>query len=314
MRIFNMLAAGAGTAANSAKSGRPDQWYGTLYPEEIALAKTVFADTLPYNDIFISKVSLGGGAPVTIATNPVKSKAQFLILWEQAWNLNVATQGNDMKTTLIHELTHVWQGTYGNYVMGYMAESVWSQLREGVRDIFKDGPEKGIERVRRMVKEGMSKWDEHRSHAYKFTMKDVGKNWNTFNVEQQASIIESWYSFEPTRFIDGSAVPAGYRSPKDPRYPYIKDNIRAKDANAAYSGVANQPGYSAEIAEIQAKLYVLGYFTDDKYVDGYMGDITRNAVREFQRRNGLGVDGNIGTPNSQTRRKLGQPLDKLIRK
>lgn len=292
---------------------RQDQWFGKLYPDEVALAKTVFADTLPYDLIYISNVGSGTGA-ITVATSPVKHRAEHLILWAGAWQVNVATQGEEMRATFIHELTHVWQSRYGNYAMSYMADSAWAQLKEGTKDIFKDGYKKGLERIKEMIKKGVVQpWNEHRAHAYSFTMNDVGKSWSDFNVEQQASLVESWFSSQETRFAGNVVVPPGYRSPKDARYPYIKDNILAKSTAANYVGVQNQAGYSAELAEIQAKLYALGYLKDAKYVDGYSGGVTRNAVVEFQKRNGLKPDGDLGTPRSLTRRKLNQPLNQLVR-
>lgn len=289
-----------------------EQTQGTLYPDEIALAKTVFADTLPYEKIFIGRFDFGGA--MTIATSPFQNRANYIILWANAYNKNLAKESEYYKATFIHELTHVWQSLYAGYAMAYIAESAWAQLREGVKDMFKDGVEKGLERAKEVVKKGMQQWGVHRSHAYIFRMSEIGNSWNSFNVEQQGSIVESWFQNGEHTFVDGSKVPGGNRSPKDARYSYIKNNILAKDPNAAYVGGANLPGFSAEIAEYQAVLFRLGYLTDEKYVDGYWGRITSDAVREFQRKNGLKPDGELRGVRTETQRKLRQPIDTLVPK
>ena len=94
----------------------------------------------------------------------------------------------------------------------------------------------------------------------------------------------------------------------------IKHSILAKDAGANYISVQTGRGFSAEIAEYQAILFRLGYFTDEKYVDGYWGTNTKNAVIEFQRKNGLNVDGDLGGPRSRTKMKLKEPIDSLVPK
>ena len=52
------------------------------------------------------------------------------------------------------------------------------------------------------------------SKAYRYTL---GKRWGQYNVEQQASIVEDW-------FRKG-------RKTTDPRYRYIRDNIRKGKVN-----------------------------------------------------------------------------------
>lgn len=86
--------------------------------------------------------------------------------------------------TLIHELTHVWQGQNGVLGFGFMLKSVGCQCRAFV-----------------------TKLDT--AAAYKY---ELGKEWDDYNVEQQASIVEDWYC-------------NGLKD-TDPRYRYVRDNIR----------------------------------------------------------------------------------------
>jgi hypothetical protein len=85
--------------------------------------------------------------------------------------------------TLIHELTHVWQGQNGTLGFGYMLKSVGCQCRAFV-----------------------TKGDTSAAYQY-----EVGKDWDDYNVEQQASIVEDWYR-------------NGLKD-TDSRYRYIRDNI-----------------------------------------------------------------------------------------
>lgn len=280
-----------------------NRWDGSLWQSEIDLAKTVFGDTLPYNKISIANIDIG--SVVTVTTDPVLINANFVILWKDAFGVDATSQTN-LKNTLIHELTHVWQANYGQFPMAYMAESVWAQLKAGNEEIWKDGYWEGIKKIGEIIEKGIkweeSPWHTYRSKAYEYAESDVGKNWSEFNVEQQGNIVENWF-----RFDDGN------RSLKDNKYPYIVNNILAKSIVAQYTSLQHPSGYSDEIAKIQAKLHSLGYFTDIKEVDGLLGNRTRNAVRKFQGRNGLFVDGKLGNAQSQTRTKLNLPEVQLVR-
>ena len=60
-----------------------------------------------------------------------------------------------------------------------------------------------------------------------------------------------------------------------------------------------RPGASGnEVKQMQQALKNQGYFTG--VVDGYFGDATENAVKAFQRYNGLQVDGVAGPATLRT--------------
>lgn len=92
---------------------------------------------------------------------------------------------------LIHELTHVWQGHNSGLAWGYVLNSLLSQA---VCEISG-------------------------TNAYKYT---VGKDFNSYNVEQQASIVEDWY-------IKGC-------SKSNSRYRYIRDDIWHPETYEAQQG------------------------------------------------------------------------------
>lgn len=203
----------------------------------------------------------------------------------------------------IHELVHVWQGENGAFPYAYMAQSAGAQFGHGVRDIIKTHSYKG--------------WGHHRGKAYTFTAADIGKDWSDFNVEQQGNIVESWFISEPARRKEGQdfgdGLIGGGASVHDPRFPYIRDVIRASNRYARYKKSDAVRGADAEIKRIQDRLVALGY-RDPGQADGTIGrsrSAKLDAVGAFQRRNGLKVDRDLGGPNSATRRKLSLPTGQL---
>ena len=65
----------------------------------------------------------------------------------------------DGKATLVHELTHVWQSEHDSHRAAYIIGSLSAQIKYGLE-------------------------------AYNFI---AGKNWDQYNQEQQASIVEEWF-------------------------------------------------------------------------------------------------------------------------
>lgn len=213
---------------------RKDKWFGKLYAEEIALAKEVFQDTLPYDRIFISN-SKNQTQGITISTRANRKRAKYLLLWSNAYKTNIAEADNRMKETFIHELVHVWQGQHsGSSGISYMANSTWHQFSHGVRDIFRDGFGSGSKRIAEMFKKGIvQEWGIHRNQAYSFKPEEIGNDFKTFNVEQQALIIESWYA-KKNFWLNKIEYAAGLESEDDARFPYVRDCIRKGNPNAKY--------------------------------------------------------------------------------
>ncbi|WP_420822873.1 peptidoglycan-binding domain-containing protein [Sphingomonas solaris] len=276
---------------------------------EIALAQTVFGHSIQYDRVAITTFDMG--APVTLMDMARDGNGPlFLINWPDGFRSTFIPA--DSPATLIHELTHVWQGQHGTFPPLYMAQAAWAQVSSGVRDILRTRQWRG--------------WDKHRGTAYVFRPSEVGRPWSSFNAEQQASLVQSWFMPENVRYLRigphmakvtnfGDGVYGGNRSEGDPRFPYIRDVVRTGDRHAAYRPLKAIGGSDPAIRAMQEKLAALGYL-DARQVDGVVGrsrSATLEAVAAFQRRNGLKPDRELGGPHSLTRRKLAQPLISLQR-
>ena len=128
----------------------------------------------------------------------------------------------------------------------------------------------------------------------------AGKN-NTVNSD--------WYYNDP----EGTAYPLGvddpaYRYDQPPYYragdtytPSVEERLAASVERIGYLGYRtlrkNMRG--TDVKTLQLMLNTLGYFAGK--VDGIFGNRTRNAVKAFQRHNGLTADGVVGP---KTRAKL----------
>lgn len=72
----------------------------------------------------------------------------------------------------------------------------------------------------------------------------------------------------------------------------------------AYADLYKKGATGARVKEIQTRLKSWGYYTGS--VDGVYGSQTEKAVRYFQQKNGLSVDGQVG---NQTLAALGMPVN-----
>ena len=278
-----------------------------LKQDEVNEAKKVFKNSIEYQKVYIQEHD--GGVMVFAYYDTAKGW-HYIIFWNNDVYARSAILAGEART-FIHEMTHVWQGQHSTYPREYMIRSGASQTK----GVFEDAWEKGgRELVKRVWKEGpIDAWHSYRDRAYAFSMNDIGGyNFNEFNVEQQASIIESWYAPNNKKNHLQEDIPGGNMSTFDVRYPFITCNILSGSPNAQYTPLQSQANKAPQLANgadpkikaIQDILVNLSYL-DPKYAGGFMNKQTRDAVRGFQGKNGLKVDGDIGGPNSETRKKLG---------
>jgi Putative peptidoglycan binding domain len=275
-----------------------------LRQDEIDEARKVFKSSIDYQKVFIQEY--GDGA-MTYAYTDNSFNWYYIIFWSNNVYNNGAIGAGEART-FIHEMTHVWQGQHSTYPREYMIKSGASQSN----GVWKDAKNKGFKDVLKDVWNNgpLTTWHDYRGRAYAFNMNEMGvNNFNDFNVEQQASIVESWYAPNAKLNHLKVSIPGGNMSTTDIRYPFITCNILAGKPNAQYIPVKSAPsqlgkGADVTIKAIQDKLVSLGLL-DPKFANGYTGRHTTDAIRAYQKNNGLKVDGNFGGPNSETRKRLG---------
>jgi hypothetical protein len=157
--------------------GRP------LLPGELEIAFRVFKATLPYHKILVTPL-------VGLYTREFTSTIPPLVagLLPISYTLNVGLQGflhgmdKTKPATLIHELTHVWQGAHRLIASHFIWESIAHQAIDLITG----------------------------TNCYRYV---PGQSWSSYNVEQQASIVEDWFK--------------GGEREDDALYRYIRDDIRS---------------------------------------------------------------------------------------
>lgn len=164
----------------------------TLLPDEIALAKSVFQNTLNYSTVRVTDTLGLGGKPWTTNSPP-------LYLLNVGGDYSNLAADDDRRRLLIHELTHVWQAQHlVPITLNSAAHQTLSAIQNG-GDV---------------------------SAAYAYT---VGKSWGQYNIEQQASIVAHWFMPSNQCFVNGGPCGGGMKT-TDARYRYIRDNIRQNKA------------------------------------------------------------------------------------
>lgn len=216
-----------------------------LRQEEENEARKVFGDSIDYKTVFIKPT---GGNTMVWAYRDKSIGWYNVIRWSADVYINGAQHSSYLKRTFVHEMTHVWQSRHGSYPREYMLASVGAQLKGGFLDIWENGARKLAGRIR--TKGLINAWHSYRGRAYAFSMKDIGKNFNEFNVEQQASIVESWYADGDEFNCLGEKIPGGKMSPEDARYNYIKNNILAGNPDNAYENLADFARASGELKAV----------------------------------------------------------------
>ncbi len=185
----------------------------TLSAQERAVLFPVFGSSLPYDRILLTSISGKDGRAFTVPGSMVLSISalipvfgpvlalagliehlhdKFLInVGKAAYQNMLVTQYdadfNELAgSELVHESTHVWQGYNGAFSWGYVFNSLYYQAKCG-------------------------------SKAYDVDETKL-KQWDDYNVEQQGTVVEHWYS-------RGSNV-------MDKLYPFVRDNVRKGNPSA----------------------------------------------------------------------------------
>jgi hypothetical protein len=161
-----------------------------LNDNEVIMAQRVFANT--FTDFFLrNKVMLANGLGAgdrPFTSIDIGTSTYRIYIGPGAWDPPTLLTLK-YKSTFIHEMTHVWQMHNQSWFGAVWASSLLAQL----------------------CRQGM---------AYNYGQGNLNKDWDSFNVEEQAQIVEDWFKQGLTA--------------SDPRYHYVRDSIRR--GNPGYIG------------------------------------------------------------------------------
>jgi len=148
-----------------------------LRSTEAQIARSVFGNTLPYGRIHVTDQLGFQDRAYTMNAGTGRDASFSLHVGPERYPGLQRTP--ELRSLMIHELTHVWQGVHSGWTPSFIFRSMFAQIARP------------------------------RGRAYIYT---PGEEWRTYNVEQQASIVEHWYGL-------------GMHE-SDKRFRYIRDNIR----------------------------------------------------------------------------------------
>jgi hypothetical protein len=185
MAVAGGVAVGAMT--NALINQRP------LSPDEAKFANdNVFGGTLPVDRITLTNLAGLGGRAFTM---PGVDGRIYVNLGSDAYNAGPMTYTTGAYPSkgelLIHELTHAWQIAHSSFIPGLVCEGIVNQANYQV---------------------GQS--------VYQYPA--PGGVWSSFNLEQQAAIVDQWFGGVPTAAVPNRSV----MNSTDPYFSYIRDNIR----------------------------------------------------------------------------------------
>jgi hypothetical protein len=133
-----------------------------LNDAEIAIGKSVFGDTIPYEKVMLTNLAGMGGRAFTI---PGADGMTYINVGSDYDNLiGAMTPSHPVAgQLLVHELTHAWQIAHATFLPGLFCSMLVNQERNTFGDsVYRyDGP---------------------------------GPEWNSYNAEQQGSIVDEWFS------------------------------------------------------------------------------------------------------------------------
>jgi len=180
----------------------------SLTNDERNAVRGVFQISVPLDKILVTSIPGKDGRPFTLpgslvvsfspfipGLGPLLTLSSLILNLQDKYLINVGSMYSDQSllpskydtnkqerpgSMLVHETTHVWQGVNSAFSWWYVFDSLYNQALEG-------------------------------SHAYDVDETHL-QTWDTYGVEQQAHLVEDWYS-------RGSQF-------NDVCYPFIRDNIR----------------------------------------------------------------------------------------
>jgi hypothetical protein len=164
-----------------------DEKFRKLNERERNIARMVFKETLPLDMIWIGDDLGYSGCPWMEVEGIFSPEAftmhmGYLGFRDSASNIRLQHDGDPARYTLVHELTHVWQAH---------KENKWVFTRSAARRSCQEVGNVAIKAANYVKEQLGSSGTISNLDMYAY---EPGLEWNDYNVEQQAKIVEHWYS------------------------------------------------------------------------------------------------------------------------
>jgi hypothetical protein len=156
------LILGAAAGALTGVVANAEIQYRAMLPPEIALAQKVFGSTLPYDNIQLTNFSGLGGRAFTAPGVDGKTYCNLGLAFNNPLGPGGSAYRNNGEL-LIHELTHAWQIAHNSFIPGFVCSAIVNQTNYVMGDDV---------------------------YAYGSS----GPPWSSFNLEQQAQIVNQWFA------------------------------------------------------------------------------------------------------------------------
>lgn len=176
---------------------------------EIALAKEIFGESIDYSTVTVTPEKFIGFHPDDTAMAPDGN-----LYMPGCYKDDYAAESTWWQATFIHEMTHVWQ--YQNKILSPVAEAVKLNIK--------------------------FKFDY--AAAYGYTL-DAKKDLVEYNMEQQASIVQDYFSLKKDgyySFFFGRCENTGTDAEKEKLYEKVLENFLKDPAYAKRDSIPLFPG------------------------------------------------------------------------
>lgn len=214
-----------------------------LNDREKAIARSVFGDSINLEIVRIDEYSLG---------NLVNGKRPFT-----TFN-TINTWGSLDDATLIHELTHVWQ--YGQVGAIYIPDALDAQGDPGITGTYPSG-----------IGEAGSSGYRYGGYTGLEKRMDAGQKLSSFNYEQQARIVEDYYTI---REDEQGGTPRTDNDKYLPIYAYFVQQVSTLPLTAlipAPYGLVLGTNGSDQLNGDNRDETLVGFAGND-YIDGGLGN------------------------------------------
>jgi hypothetical protein len=183
-----------------------------MIPNEIMMAQEVFGSELNCANVMFTNFNDSSGRAMTAPGVDGRTYCNFGPLYAADMTAQYNGAYPDPGELMIHELTHAWQIQHNSFIPGFVCSGFVNQANYTFGDnVYRYGP--------------------------------PGPPWQSYNLEQQASIVNEWFAGKldpPTSDFPAPQSSFNRMDPNNPYIMYIKNNILTGSAGYSNSLLDDQ--------------------------------------------------------------------------